>query len=161
MFASSVLSDLRNFARAGVLKKRSRTSICVPAGTPASRASVSTPASTTRRNPAPPPSRASRGRESSVRRDTAAIDGSASPRNPKVESAHRSSAVASFDVAWRRSARRASSGGSPQPSSTTRTSRRPPPSISTSMRRAPASSAFSTSSLTIDAGRSTTSPAAI
>ena len=37
----------------------------------------------------------------------------------------------------------------------------PPPSVRTSMRRAPASSAFSTSSLTADAGRSTTSPAAM
>ena len=37
----------------------------------------------------------------------------------------------------------------------------PPPSISTSMRDAPASRAFSTSSLTTEAGRSTTSPAAI
>jgi hypothetical protein len=37
----------------------------------------------------------------------------------------------------------------------------PPFSISTSMRVAPASRLFSTSSLTTDAGRSTTSPAAI
>src|SRR6266540_4455980 len=37
----------------------------------------------------------------------------------------------------------------------------PPPRMLTLMRAAPASSAFSTSSLTIDAGRSTTSPAAI
>jgi len=37
----------------------------------------------------------------------------------------------------------------------------PPPSTSTVIRVAPASSAFSTSSLTTDAGRSTTSPAAI
>src|SRR5215213_4436846 len=37
----------------------------------------------------------------------------------------------------------------------------PPPRTLTLMRAAPASSAFSTSSLTIDAGRSTTSPAAI
>ena len=49
----------------------------------------------------------------------------------------------------------------PVPSSVTRISRRPPPSVTISMRRAPASSAFSTSSLTTLAGRSTTSPAAM
>src|SRR6202030_4750368 len=49
----------------------------------------------------------------------------------------------------------------PSPSSVTRIRRRPPPSVSTSMRVAPASSAFSISSLTTLAGRSTTSPAAM
>src|SRR5690606_27593626 len=49
----------------------------------------------------------------------------------------------------------------PTPSSRTRISLTPPASISTSIRRAPASSAFSTSSFTTEAGRSTTSPAAI
>src|SRR5262245_51265527 len=49
----------------------------------------------------------------------------------------------------------------PVPSSLTRMRRRPPPSVTTSMRVAPASSAFSTSSFTALAGRSTTSPAAI
>src|SRR4029077_2958800 len=47
------------------------------------------------------------------------------------------------------------------PSSVTRTRVRPPCSISTCTRGASASSAFSTSSLTTLAGRSTTSPAAI
>src|SRR5688500_4772818 len=49
----------------------------------------------------------------------------------------------------------------PNPSSLTRTRRRPPSSISMSTVVAPASSAFSRSSLTTEAGRSTTSPAAI
>src|SRR6185503_1877148 len=49
----------------------------------------------------------------------------------------------------------------PHPSSRTRTNERPPPSISTATAAASASSAFSTSSLTTEAGRSTTSPAAI
>ena len=49
----------------------------------------------------------------------------------------------------------------PEPLSETETSRRPPAVIVTSMRVAPASSAFSISSFTTDAGRSTTSPAAI
>ena len=47
------------------------------------------------------------------------------------------------------------------PSSTMRISLRPPPSTSMRMRVAPASSEFSSSSFTTDAGRSTTSPAAI
>src|SRR5581483_4317945 len=49
----------------------------------------------------------------------------------------------------------------PAPSSVTRMSRWPPPESTTSIRRAPASRAFSTSSFTTDAGRSTTSPAAM
>src|SRR3954471_21147799 len=49
----------------------------------------------------------------------------------------------------------------PLPSSETRRRRRPPASTSTSMRRAPASIEFSTNSFATDAGRSTTSPAAI
>src|SRR5262245_14853298 len=49
----------------------------------------------------------------------------------------------------------------PSPSSLTRMTRRPPPSVNTSMRWAPASSAFSISSFTTLAGRSTTSPAAM
>src|SRR5439155_1471419 len=64
-------------------------------------------------------------------------------------------------VAWRSKASMASSRDMPQPSSVMRIRRRPP--FSTSMRKrvAPASSEFSRSSLTTEAGRSTTSPAAI
>src|SRR6188768_2191950 len=58
-------------------------------------------------------------------------------------------------------ASRASSGSIPSPSSSTRTCFLPPSSTWMAMRLAPASIAFSTSSLTTDAGRSTTSPAAI
>src|SRR5437763_14896063 len=49
----------------------------------------------------------------------------------------------------------------PQPLSETRISFLPPPSIWTLMRVAPASSEFSSNSLSTEAGRSTTSPAAI
>src|SRR5271154_6991848 len=49
----------------------------------------------------------------------------------------------------------------PQPSSITRIRRLPPDSVSIRIERAPASSAFSSSSFTTEAGRSTTSPAAI
>ena len=48
----------------------------------------------------------------------------------------------------------------PEPSSTTRMTELPPRRIMISMRRAPASSEFSTSSFTTEAGRSMTSPAA-
>src|SRR5262249_21779458 len=49
----------------------------------------------------------------------------------------------------------------PQPLSVMRIERRPPDSTSTRISVAPASSEFSSNSLTTDAGRSTTSPAAI
>ena len=66
-----------------------------------------------------------------------------------------------FDVAWRWSAMSTSAPVMPVPSSVTRMSCRPASFSSTVMTRPPASIAFSTSSLTTDAGRSTTSPAAI
>ena len=87
--------------------------------------------------------------------------GRASPRKPRVRIEKRSASVSSLLVAWRSIASRASSRPMPQPSSATRIRERPPSSMSTRMRPASASSAFSTSSLTTDAGRSTTSPAAI
>ena len=64
-------------------------------------------------------------------------------------------------VAWRSRASLASSGDMPEPSSVTTIRAAPPPWTSTRTRRAPASTEFSTSSLTTEAGRSTTSPAAI
>src|SRR4029450_629582 len=57
--------------------------------------------------------------------------------------------------------RERSAGASPPPSSATRISPSPLPATATSMRREPASIAFSISSLTTLAGRSTTSPAAM
>jgi hypothetical protein len=57
-----------------------------------------------------------------VRRDTAAMEGSASPRKPKVVRPHRSSGETIFEVACRSSARRVSSAVMPPPSSTTRIS---------------------------------------
>src|SRR5437867_7964665 len=89
------------------------------------------------------------------------MEGSASPRNPSVLIESRSLTSRSLLVAWRSKASIASSRDMPQPSSVMRIRRRPP--LSTSMRKriAPASSEFSRSSLTTEAGRSTTSPAAI
>src|SRR5581483_5019504 len=91
---------------------------------------------------------------------TAPIDGSASPRKPSVRMRERSSS-ASLEVAWRSTESTRSALSMPEPSSVTRITPRPPPVATMSMREAPASIAFSTSSLTTLAGRSTTSPAAM
>ena len=74
---------------------------------------------------------------------------------------NKSSDDRSFDVACRSNASSASSRPIPCPLSTMRISFRPPASISTRIRVAPASSEFSSNSFTTEAGRSTTSPAAI
>ena len=157
MCASSVCSERRNFLRAGTLKNRSRTVIWVPGASAASSdRSILPPAISTRA-----PVASSAARVSSTSRETEPIEGSASPRKPRVEMLIRSLALESLLVACRSKASMASSRSIPQPSSVTRISRRPP--LSTSIRRcdAPASSEFSSSSLTTEAGRSTTSPAAI
>src|SRR5260370_6715432 len=75
--------------------------------------------------------------------------------------AKRSSLLRSLLVACRCRLSSASSRPVPQRSSRTRTSLRPPSSRSISIRFAPASSAFSTSSFPTGAGRSMTSPAAM
>ena len=75
--------------------------------------------------------------------------------------AERSSGVAIFEVAWRSKQSTASSGDIPQPLSMTRMSVRPASVTATDTLSAPASSAFSINSFTTDAGRWTTSPAAI
>ena len=64
-------------------------------------------------------------------------------------------------VAWRVTASKRSSGWIPRPLSRTEIRAMPPSSSSTSTRVAPASRLLSTSSLMTEAGRSTTSPAAI
>ncbi len=73
----------------------------------------------------------------------------------------RSSSVRILLVAWRASASGRSSLASPEPSSSTCTRLAPPWSSVTWISFAPASRAFSSSSLSTEAGRSTTSPAAI
>ena len=155
--ALSVAVDLRNFFRAGTLKNRSRTSTVVPTAHPAGFTRGGEPPSIDTSVPSSlPPSRV-------VRRsfDTDATLGSASPRKPKVWRFDRSSMAAILLVAWRSRQSVASAASMPIPSSVTRMRITPPCSISTRTRRAPASSAFSTSSFTTLAGRSTTSPAAI
>src|SRR6185437_4956774 len=153
----SVDSARRNLRRAGVLKKRSATAIVVPRGNAASSTCSILPPATSMRVP----ERSSPVAVSRLTRATEAMEGRASPRKPSVEIASRSSAVRSLEVAWRSKASKASSRVIPQPSSAMRIRRRPPASTSMRMRQAPASREFSRSSLTTDAGRSTTSPAAI
>ena len=129
----------------------------VPRGAPASRTSwilppkmrISVPASESARF------------VTSVNCETDAMAAKASPRKPIVAIVSRSFNSRSLLVAWRSMDSKALSRSMPPPSSRTRTSRRPPSTTSTSMRAAPASMEFSTSSFRTEAGRSTTSPAAI
>ncbi len=155
--ASSVAYERRNLRRAGTLQKRSRTSTSVPGGQPAERTSARVPAFTSMRVP----SSSSWRRVVSKKRETEAMDGTASPRKPSVSMLSISPTSRILLVAWRSSERMASSRDMPQPSSWTATSLRPPWEMVIFMDLAPASMAFSTSSLATDAGRSTTSPAAI
>ena len=146
-----------NFRRAGTLWNRLSTSTVVPRGCGAGAAS----AEPSCRWRIVAPCSAEADRDVSESRETEAMLASASPRNPIVATRSRSAIVASLLVACRPSARASSSASMPCPSSRTRMRSSPPPSSSTSIRVAPASRLFSTSSLTMDAGRSTTSPAAI
>ena len=150
-------TDFKNFTRTGALKNKSRTSTVVPGcrGN-SSTVAIRPPLILTRVPASPTPAHVS-----SVTRATDAIEGSASPRKPNVFTVTRSAAATILLVACRSKQRRASSRPIPEPSSLTRMRRLPPRSTATATRVAPASSAFSTSSFTTDAGRSTASPAAI
>ena len=153
---ASARSLFRNFSRAGVAANRSRTSTRVPCAKDAGAKAPTSPNSTRRRDPCSP----SRGRDRISSRATEAMEGRASPRNPRVAILVRSPSGI-FEVAWRSTQRARSAASMPAPSSMTRISFCPPPSMVTSTRDAPASRAFSTSSLTAALGRSTTSPAAM
>ena len=157
VWASSAWALFRNLSRAGVLKKRSWASTRVPGVAATSSFSATAPPSPRTSVPVSEP----RSHESTEKRVTAQMAGSASPLNPSVAIASRSLSVASLEVACRVSARSTSSGAIPVPSSLTRMSWRPASLRSTAMAAPSASMAFSTSSLTTEAGRSTTSPAAI
>ena len=157
MLFSSVALVLRNLRRAGTLKNRFSTMKLHPTG----QATGSWP---TTREPEidrwVPMSRPS-SRVLSSTCATAAIDASASPLNPMVCRANKSSALRIFDVAWRSNARRASVSDMPVPLSITCIDVRPASTTSTLMAVAPASTAFSTNSFITEAGRCITSPAAI
>ena len=147
----------RNLRRAGVLKKSSSTVTLVPAASAAGAIGLTVPPSTSMRHACG----LLLARDASASRDTDAIDASASPRNPSDAIASRSSTEPIFDVAWRATASARSSRSMPLPLSATRMRLTPPAARSTSICVAPASSAFSSSSFSAAAGRSTTSPAAI
>ena len=157
IFELSVRSLFMNFLRAGVLKKRSLTSIVVPTAAPVCSSPVTVP-----------PANVSRKANSSssvrvviVKRETAAILGTASPRKPRELMENISSIVLILLVPCRIIHFFASSRLIPLPLSLTRIYVWPPSAISVSIAVAPASNAFSTISFITDAGRSTTSPAAI
>ena len=153
-WASSVASVFKNLRRAGVEKNSSFTSTVVPVPRAVGRSS---------------PLRASSrkalvwcaGRDSSAISETEPMAASASPRKPMVATVSRSCRLVILLVAWRRRAMGSSSCGMPQPSSSTAIRRTPPASRRTVICVAPESRALSTSSRTTEAGRSTTSPAAI
>ena len=115
-------TDFKNFARTGALKNKLRTSIVVPRCLGKSSAELMRPPSILTRVPAP----SARSHVSSVTRATDAIEGSASPRKPKVFTDTRSVATAILLVACRSKQRRASSLPMPTPSSLTRMSRLAP-----------------------------------
>ena len=147
----------KNLRRAGTLKNRSLTIIVVPRGPPVRRHSSSAPPRSFR-----DVARSSPGvRVRSSNSETEAMLGSASPRNPSVWRLLKSDAARILLVAWRFRARRALFSLIPVPLSATRIYSVPPSNTVTSTLSAPASSEFSTSSFTTDAGFSTTSPAAI
>ncbi len=129
----------------------------MPTGPPHARIGAATPASICISDPAS----ASSCRVWQRTFDTSAMAASASPRNPSVRIRNRSSASCSLLVACGVKASGKSSGAIPLPLSATRIRSFPPRSTVTSTRVAPASIAFSRSSLSTLAGRSTTSPAAI
>jgi len=94
MAAFSARSDFRNLSRAGVAANSSVTSIRVPRCAAAGRTGPFRPASMVRLAPAS----ASGVRLTMASRDTAPIDGKASPRKPSVSIAVRSP-PGSFEVA--------------------------------------------------------------
>ena len=152
--ASSVASDFKNLRRAGVEKNSSLTSSVVPGARAPGLSSPLRASSSQARSP-------SAVRDRMLVCETEAIAASASPRKPMVPTCSSSCRSRILLVAWRRRAMGSSSGGMPPPSSSTLMRRTPPAIRRTVIWRAPASRALSTSSRTTEAGRSTTSPAAI
>ncbi|KOF53116.1 hypothetical protein AD428_15785 [Achromobacter sp. DMS1] len=151
---NSVASERRNLRRAGTASNSWRTSTVVPGGPEAGLTCRLAPSICQACSP-------SRVREMRVTCATDAMEASASPRNPMEATDSSSASERILLVACRASASGSSPGGMPKPSSVTAMRRMPPPSSRTSMARAPASMAFSRISLSTEAGRSMTSPAAI
>ncbi len=160
MWPNSVRSARRNLRRAGTLKNRSRTSTLVPGGwAPGAARRIGRAIAF---DAARPHARRRRLREVNAQaRHRGDTEASASPRKPSVRDALQVLEAGDLAGGVAATASGSSSASMPPPSSRTRIRRAPPCSMSISMRVAPASRLFSTSSLTTDAGRSTTSPAAI
>ena len=152
--ASSVASDFKNLRRAGVLKNSSLTSTVVPVLRATGRSSPVRPSS---KKASVKPLARDKMAQSAIELMAA----SASPRKPMVATDSKSSKLPILLVAWRLKAMGSSSRKIPWPSSSTAIRRTPPASKRTVIWLAPASRALSTSSRTTEAGRSTTSPAAI
>ena len=157
MRVSSLPADPMNLRRAGTFSNSPLTSMRVPGGTPAGSSVNSWPLSMTSRAPESDPCT----RLTASTRATEAIDGRASPLKPSVAMPDRSEDSSILLVANRSNARPISPGAMPWPLSVTETSFAPPSATSSRILVAPASSEFSINSLTTEAGRSMTSPAAM
>ena len=116
MCAVSVLVAFKNLRRAGTALKSCATSMTVPTGIPQSFRSRSFPPFTVISVPCS--ALASRVRK--TKRETEAIDGRASPRNPKLAIVSRSAVSRILLVACRSSESSAASGAIPLPLSSTR-----------------------------------------
>ena len=114
MAEASARSDFRNLSRAGVAKKRSRTSTRVPSESAAGLIADALPPSTVTAKASAAPVR----REATLSRAAAPIAASASPRKPRVRMS--SSPPSSFEVQCRSTASARSSRAMPLPSSLTR-----------------------------------------
>ena len=154
---ASVSALFKNLSRAGRLKNICSTQITVPIGIPQALTSRTLPPSMIISVPSREPS----SRVVSEKRETEAIEGSASPRKPSVKIFSKSLSTLILLVAWRSSDKSASSLDMPWPLSVTHIFRLPPAVIAMDTSVAPASREFSINSFITDAGRSTTSPAAI
>jgi hypothetical protein len=157
MCADSVASLLRNLRRAGTELNRWVTVVRVPGARPASRTCTSLPPLITTSVPGPVA-----GRVCNSKCDTLAMDGTASPRKPKVPSRSKSAVSTSLLVACRSSeSMRVVPGHAADrcPRRGCSCVRRggTPPRCGWRRHRA----LFSTNSFTTAAGRSMTSPAAI
>ena len=111
----SLLSDLRNFLLAGMLKNRLRTAMLQPSGQAISVVSRTLPPDICTSAPVSSPLL----RVLRVTSAQAAIEARASPRNPKVDRFWRSSTLSILDVACERKQSPASSEVIPQPLSIT------------------------------------------
>ena len=154
---NSTGSDFRKFRLAGMLKNRFLTATEVPSEVETTSSDLSLLPSILTAVPKDSPLNLVFNSIWAM----AAILAKASPRNPLVLRQNKSSAVVILEVAWRSKQSRASEAPIPIPLSITWTSVLPEFLMMSLIWEAPASMAFSSNSFTTEAGRWTTSPAAI